>query len=322
MHVHFLYPPDPDQISDLEGKLDDLINISWGPILPEHHHIRVLVAGRPTQEDLKQLPNLDTLIIPWTGIPEETRSVLSHFPNLKVHNLHHNSASTAELALALLLSVAKQIIPMDRSLRLGNWQPRYQNQETVLLRGKNALILGYGEIGKRIKRGLDGLGVITKVIKRNLPADDPSDFIYPPEMFHQLLPETEILILALPLTEETEDLIGEKEFSLLPSSAILINISRGKIVNQAALYRALKEHRIYGAGLDVWYNYPDSKESRENTAPGDYPFHELDNLVFSPHRGGKVVETEQLRMEDLARLINAAGRGDVIPNRVDLDLGY
>jgi len=322
MRIHFLRPLDEEQQLILDNQLDADLTTTSGDVLPEHRKTSVLVSGRPTLEQLNQLPDLVTLIIPWTGISEETRAVLSHFPDLKVHNLHHNAASTAELALGLLLTAAKQIIPFDQSLRQGNWQPRYQNRETILLAGKNALILGYGEIGKRIKKGLDGLGVNVKVIKRTIQKTDHKQFIYSPKKLQQLLPESDILILALPLTGQTEDMIGELELSLLPSSAILINISRGKIVNQFALYKALKDRKIYGAGLDVWYNYPDTKESRKNTPPGDYPFHELNNLVFSPHRGGLVIETEQLRLTDLARLINAGARGERIPNQVDLDLGY
>ena len=322
MRIHFLRTLEDDQLKYLQSLLEVDVEISSGDIQTKLSNTRILIAGRPSQKHLEFIPDLETLIIPWTGIPETTAQVLANFPEIKVHNLHHNSASTAELAIALLLTIAKQIIPFDGALRQGNWQPRYQKSETVLLAGKNALLMGYGEIGKLIKQGLDGLGMNVKVIRRSIDQNDPNLICNSPEMLHQLLPEIDILMLALPLTDETEDLIGEKEFSLMPSSGILINISRGKIVNQAALYQALKEHKIYGAGLDVWYNYPDSEKSRDNTFPGDYPFHELDNLVLSPHRGGLVLETEELRMRDLARLITAAARGDEIPNRVNLDLGY
>jgi phosphoglycerate dehydrogenase-like enzyme len=137
-----------------------------------------------------------------------------------------------------------------------------------------------------------------------------------------LLPRAEILILALPLTPDTEGLISKKELDLLPSNAILINISRAVIVDQEALYIALKEKRIYGAGLDVWYNYPRTVEDRSKTSPASYPFHELDNVVMSPHRGGKVDATETMRVEGVAELLNAAAAGKPIPNPVDLKSGY
>jgi phosphoglycerate dehydrogenase-like enzyme len=320
MQVHFLHPLDQEQQQLLFSDLNVDISLTSGEIQPEHHRARILVAGRPTRQDLENLPDLEYIFIPWTGVPEETRAVLAQFPELQVHNLHHNAAPVAELALSLLLATAKQTIAFDHSLRSGNWQPRYLNRESILLAGKKALLLGFGELGKRIKQGLEGLGIDVMVIKRTISAAE--DFIYPPDQLLDLLPRADILILALPLTDQTEDLIGPKELDLLPSSAILVNVSRGKIVNQAALYAALKERRIFGAGLDVWYNYPGDEEARDFTLPGDFPFQELENLVMSPHRGGLVRETEKLRMKDLARLINAAVLGDAVPNRVDLDRGY
>jgi phosphoglycerate dehydrogenase-like enzyme len=77
-----------------------------------------------------------------------------------------------------------------------------------------------------------------------------------------------------------------------------------------------------GAGLDVWYNYPKEVEDRKSTFPADFPFQDLDNLVLSPHRGGLVRETDHLRFSFLAESLNAAARGEKIPNRVDLKLGY
>jgi len=322
MHVHFLYPLEVEQQELLDDKLVDGVNYSSGAIQEEQYGTAILVAGRPTKEDLDKLPDLKRLFIPWTGIPEETRAVLIDFPDLQVHNLHHNAAPAAELALSLLMAGAKQIIPFDRSLRNGNWQPRYQNRMTILLSGKKALVIGYGAIGKRIEQGLEGLGIEVRLMKRDVDQDEEEKSVFTPDNLHQLLPETDFLILALPLTDQTEDLIGEKELTLLPTSAILVNVSRGKIVNQKALFKALKEKRIFSAGLDVWYNYPDSKETRENTFPGDFPFHELDNIVLSPHRGGLVMETETMRIKSLAAMINAAARGEQVPNAVSLIDGY
>jgi phosphoglycerate dehydrogenase-like enzyme len=103
---------------------------------------------------------------------------------------------------------------------------------------------------------------------------------------------------------------------------VLINIARGPIVDEAALYNALRGGSLYGAGLDVWYNYPADEQSRSHTAPSYHPFHELDNVVMSPHRAGGSDETERLRMAHLAELLNAAARGEPMPNRVNLQAGY
>lgn len=322
MKIHFLRELGEEEQQILRSALEGEIDFSSGDIPPDQSQTPILVAGRPTFDDLKKFPRLEILIIPWTGLPEETSLVLRDFPDLKVYNLHHNAAPVAELAIGLLLAAAKQIIPYDRSLRRGDWNMRYLNRESILLSGKQALVVGYGEIGKLVKIGLEGLGVAVQVIKKNPGDENSSSIIHPPEKLAELLPKADFLILTLPLTPLTENLIGERELALLPTTAILINVSRGKIVNQAALYQALKERTIFAAGLDVWYNYPADPEARSATPPADFPFHELDNLVLSPHRAGLVRETEYLRLTQTAALINALFRKEQAPNQVDLTAGY
>ena len=131
-----------------------------------------------------------------------------------------------------------------------------------------------------------------------------------------------MLIIALPLTPETEGLIGEMELASLPRGAVLVNVGRGPIIDAEALFNSLSEGHLRGAGLDVWYNYPPDSESQAYTPPADFPFHELDNVVMSPHRGGGSEDTGTLRMIHLADLLNSAARGKPLPNRVDLEAGY
>jgi phosphoglycerate dehydrogenase-like enzyme len=322
MHVHFIYHPADQNKAYLEDLLDQEIQPSYGKEIPQEDEISILVAGRPQAHHFENHPSIHTLIIPWAQLPPETTEVLKSFPEIKVHNIHHNAAPAAELALALLLAVAKEILPHDQTLRAGNWSMRYRESDSQLLGGKTALVLGFGEIGKLIKRYLTALGVEVLAVKRTAAKADQTEMVYPPSMISELLPRAEILILALPLTPDTEGLISKKGIDLLPSNAILINISRAVIVDQKALYDALKSRRIYGAGLDVWYTYPQSEDDRLNTNPADFPFAELENVVMSPHRGGKVDATEKMRMEGVASLLNAAAAGKPIPNPVDLSVGY
>jgi phosphoglycerate dehydrogenase-like enzyme len=148
--------------------------------------------------------------------------------------------------------------------------------------------------------------------------------VYSSSVLLDLLPVTDFLVIALPLTTATEGLIGQDELALLPPEAILVNIGRGAIIDQTTLYDSLKQRRIAGAGIDVWYNYPKDDDARAHTQPADHPFHELDNVVMSPHRAGglNTDDTERLRMSHLAVLLNAAARGEEMPNRVDREKGY
>ncbi len=139
------------------------------------------------------------------------------------------------------------------------------------------------------------------------------------DKLHDLLPNTDALFIALPLTDETENLIDEAELNQMPKGSILVNIGRGPIVNQHALYAALKNGHLRAAGSDVWYNYPPSKDEVSNTAPADVPLGDLENFVLSPHRGGMVEEVEMQRIQALAKLLNAASHGLPIPNKVNLE---
>jgi phosphoglycerate dehydrogenase-like enzyme len=324
--VYLLQPPDEKTLAHLRARLVPGVQLILGPDLPVPANYHVLVAGRPQCEHLNASPDLRVLIIPWAGLPDTTRALLmGEFAHVAVHNLHHNAAPVAEMVLALLLAAAKHIVPADRALRAHDWTPRYrQPNPSLLLQGKTALILGYGAIGQRVARMCRGLGMRVLGVRRNVTAPllDVPDEIHSPEALRHLLPQANALLICLPLTPATTGLIGAHELALLPPGAVLVNVGRGPIVDQTALYQALHDGTLYAAGLDVWYNYPPDEASRAHTPPSAYPFHELDNVVLSPHRAGGSTETNMQRMTHLARLLNAAARGDLIPNRVDLGAGY
>jgi len=324
LRVHFNRISFSDFSDEFRSLLDKEIVITEGLEIPETADYDILVHPKPTQEWLEASQNLRAIIIPWAGIPEKTRELLPHYSEISVHNLHHNNFNTAELGFALLLAAAKQIIPYDRALRKNDWTPRYEDTKAILLKGRTALILGFGEIGQALAAYCLGLGMKVMATKKH-PETYEGDLdvkLFPDEQLHHLLPKADVLLIALPLTDETENLIDKTELSLMPHGSILVNVGRGPIVNQQALYDALTEGQLRAAGSDVWYNYPKSEETRSNTAPADVPFGELDNFVLSPHRGGLVEEVERQRARALAKLLNAAKRGQPIPNKVNLDAGY
>ena len=119
-------------------------------------------------------------------------------------------------------------------------------------------------------------------------------------------------------------MIGADQLALMPPGGIVVNVGRAAVIDQHALYDALKSGHLAGAGLDVWYSYPPDVEARMNHPPADVPFHELDNIVMSPHRAGAfgMVELERWRMDGLAALLVAAASGDPLPHPVDLARGY
>jgi phosphoglycerate dehydrogenase-like enzyme len=321
LHVYIPDVPTENYLTYLETLLDPSIKLSRGAETPIPADYQWLVAGRPTLDYITASPHLHGLIIPFAGLPDQTRALLANYPHIKVYNLHHNSASTAEMAVTLLLAAAKQIVPADRIFRAHNWTPRHAPMPSQMLLDKTVLILGYGRIGERVGRACQALGMQVIGIKKRPPF--PTN-VYPSEKLYEYLPQAHALVICLPSTEETKGMIGKREIALMPDASIIINVGRAAIVEEKALYDALKCGKLHGAGFDVWYNYPHDIPSRTHTPPAHYPFHELDTIVMSPHRAGGVGtgEIEYARMEALAALLNAAARHDPIPNEVDLTLGY
>jgi len=321
-NVHFLHDLTPVERATLDRLLAPDIRLTTGNDESGAATVDLLVGANPAPAWLAS-PTLRAVIIPWAGVPEKTVATLREHPHLALHNIHYNAQQTAEMAVALLFAASKLIVPLDQKLRQGDWTPRYEPNRAFLLHGKTALILGYGSIGQAIGRMLKGIGMtVLGTVRSRAHQSAYADEIHLQTALPTLLPRADILMIALPLTEETHGLLGEKELALLPDDALLINVGRGPIVDEGALYNALKSGKLGAAGLDVWWNYPKGEETRINTPPSNFPLPELDNVVFSPHRGGAVRERDETWATALAEMINVFTRGEEMSNRVNLEIGY
>jgi len=321
VRVHIQHEPEPDALRVLRQELVPGIALCFGAEPPDPADYAVLVAGRPSPPLLAASDRLQALVIPFAGLPAATAEVMRANPHISVHNLHHNAAATAELAMALLLAASKMIVPIDVRMRRGDWSNRGRMEQALQLDGRTALVLGHGAIGSRVARACLGLGMqVVAIARRERPGLEYP--VHGVEALADLLPRADAVLVCLPATPLTEGLLGRAQIASLPTGCVLVNVARGPIVDETALFEALQQRRIFAAGLDVWWKYPDSKESTGATFPSSLPFHELPNVVMSPHRGGHVQDTELLRMQALGRLLNEAALGREIPNRVDLQAGY
>jgi phosphoglycerate dehydrogenase-like enzyme len=313
-------------VDDLRRLVHPTIQIIVADELPVPADFDILISGFPNRDQVVASPNLRAVIAPFAGAPKETIDLLREFPQITLHSIHFNVIPTAELAIGLMLAAAKFVIPMDRELRRNDWRSRYGATPTTILDGRTATILGYGRIGRRVGTICRALGMQVVGIRRHLdsaaPQTEESVPVYAPTALAELLPQTDVLLVTLPLTLETEGMVGARELALLPRDAILVNVGRGRIVDEAALYAALRDKTILAAGLDVWYHYPMNDAERAHTPPSRFPFNELDNVVMSPHRGGWLTAAENSRLTELASLLNAAANGEAIPSAVDKELGY
>ena len=325
LKAHFLQAPAPHRLAELQTQLRPDVQLTTGLELPVPAEFEILIATRATREQVEASPRLRAYINPYTGVDEAMLQLLAGYPHIAVHNSHHPAASTAEMALALLMAAARWLVPADRNLRKGDWTFRDQTDKALLLDGKTLVVLGYGQIGQRVARACQALGMKVVAVRLNprvpLPPDIAAE-IHPPSDLSQVLPRANVLMVALPLTPQTRGLIGAAELARLPKGAVLVNVGRGPIVDDEALYNALRDGTLGAAGIDVWYTYPADAAERLHTFPSKYPFQELDNVVLSPHRGGMTVDSETQGMAQIALMLNAAARGEPMPNRVDVGAGY
>jgi len=201
--------------------------------------------------------------------------------------------ATADMAFGLLLMAARRMSEGERLMRSGKW--RYWGPRMLLgqqVSGSSLGIVGLGRIGTAMARRAKGFGMDLYYTGSSRKEDLEKELGIKYLPFHELLKTCDFISLHCPLNSETEGLIGEAELKMMKSSAILVNTSRGRVVDQRALTRALQEEWIAGAGIDVFEKEPIAK---------DDPLLKLPNVAMTPHLGSASVRTR----EDMATM--AAG---------------
>lgn len=285
--------------------------------------VRVLVSGTPKPEWMDALPALSFVLVPYAGVPPRTANLLRAYPGVRLHNLHHNAAPTAEMALALLFAVAKRVVPIDDQLRRGDWRERYASRPTAwLLAGRRALVFGWGAIGKRVGRALRALDMDVVGVARSARNERDGTRVVAVADLDAELASADVLCLTAPATPQTRGLFDAPRLARLKRGALVVNVARGSLVDEEAFYAALKSGQVAGAGLDVWWQYPREEAARSACPPSQLPLAEMQQVVFSPHRGGHTDATERLRGEALAVLLDQIASGQTPDNAVDLEAGY
>ena len=182
----------------------------------------------------------------------------------------------AEHVLALTLALAKKLVPKNKQLQEGLFDRTGFNQE---IRGGVCGIIGFGGNGRAIARIMQAMGMRIYGINRSGQTDMPVDFIGKAGDLPEVLERSDVVVVTTPLTRETRNMISAKELGWMKKDAILINVGRGDVINQKALYEHLKACPDFRAGIDTWWSEPADDEAFQL----DYPFFELPNIVGSPH---------------------------------------
>jgi phosphoglycerate dehydrogenase-like enzyme len=192
-----------------------------------------------------------------------------------------NAWAVAEHAISLLLAVYKRLIPTDKTMREGGWRKGVSGMSIIEVAGKTLGLIGAGNIGRKVARRLAAFEA-SVIYYDVIPAPDiEKDLGARRVSLEEVIREADIITLHLPLLPETRGLIGRKEFAMMKPTTVLLNTSRGPVVDEEALVEALKEGQIAGAGLDVFQQEPLS---------GDSPLVQLENVILTPHVGGHSYE--------------------------------
>jgi phosphoglycerate dehydrogenase-like enzyme len=223
------------------------------------------------------------------------------------------SPSLGEFALGAILYFAKDFRRMIRNQMAGGWEPF----DITMISGQTLGIVGYGSIGREVAARAHALGMNVLGLKRRTPPQEKQDSflerIYPPDQRLEMLALCDYVVVTLPLTPETRGLIAEADFAALKRTAVIINVGRGPVMDEAALVKALSENRIRGAALDVFDQEP---------LPKGHPFYSLENVLLSPHCADHTPDwldnSMRFFLSQLARFRN----GESLLNVVDKTSGY
>lgn len=216
-------------------------------------------------------------------------------PGCVLCNAYEHEDAIAEWVLTAVLALTRHLLAYDRGLRAGRWSRDLPLERE--LRGRTVGTIGYGHIGRRVVELGRAFGMEAVAVTRS-PTPERRDglrWLGPLHDLDRLFDEADVAVVCVPLGPETEAVVGAQQLDLLGPEGYLANVARGGIVQEQPLYEALRDRRITGAALDVWWRYPESRHAPAQ--PSAYPFHELDNVVMTPHVSGRSQGTRSGRAD-------------------------
>lgn len=287
--------------------------------------VDVIVGGELGEFELSQAKRLKLFQIPFAGVDKQNLEVFKKYPQVAVCNTHSNSNAVSEHALCLLLALVKNLINNDRDLRQGKWHGFITGEPTIQLHGKNLGIIGLGSVGLEIVKRVKVFGMKIYAIKRVIKEEEELDkkydltFLGTSDQLDYVITHSDFIIITLPLTPKTKNMINDRLLNLMKGK-YLINVGRGKVIDEKALYYHLKKGTLAGAAIDTWYQYPD--RNHPEILPSQYPFHKLSNVILSPHNAGY---TDKAIEENILAVYNNIKKiyyGQEPEDRINLIEGY
>ena len=260
-------------------------------------------------------PRLRLLQVPLAGTDGVDRAALPK--GVTLCNAYGHEAALGEFAVMMMLAWRHRLFDIATSFRAGSWywSPIAGGPPRGEISGRTVGLVGLGHIGREVARRAAALGCRVLVANRTPRETPPSvERIFPLSELDQMLGQCDIVVLSCALTPETTGLIDRRRLAAMKRDAFLINLARGPIVDEDALYQALRDGTIGGAALDTWWRYPNAQEPEPR--PSRHPFQDLPNVIMTPHCSPRTEETIERRSREVARNIDRFVRGEPLSNIV------
>lgn len=287
---------DKARIATALAAAEIVVGLAWDASRPPARRLRLL-----------QLPAAGTDQIDLAALPK----------GVTVCNAYGHESAIAEYIIMAMLAWFHRYFEIAAAFRAGSWRDSGEKAGPLHreLAGHTVGILGFGPIGREVARRAAALGCRILAANRS-PRETVAgvERIFPLAELDRMLPECDVVALCSALAPETRGLIDARRLALMKPNAFLINVGRGPIADEDALYCALRDRRIGGAALDTWWRYPSAEDPEPR--PSRHPFHELPNVVMTPHCSAWTEEMVERRGGAVARNIDQFVRGQPLLNVV------
>ncbi len=286
---------DPSDLSHFETA-DVIVGTAFGSAQPRPHSLRLYH-------------------VPGAGVDSIDADLLPD--GARLCNCFGHEHAIAEYVMTALLQRVVPLADADNRLRQSEW--RYWAGRSDALRpelfGQTIGLLGFGHIGQAIAVRAKAFGMRVHVANRTRPSEsDLVDQSFSLEELPAFMATADAVVVSLPLNVATNGIVGGAELGAMGSHAVIINVGRGPVIDEQALFDALTNKSIAGAIIDTWYQYPAG--AHQKAEPSRLPFHELDNVVMTPHMSGWTTGTVRRRQATIAENIRRLSSGEALLNQV------
>jgi phosphoglycerate dehydrogenase-like enzyme len=232
-------------------------------------------------------------------------------------NCFEHDAGVSEYAMLAMLEWNIRLAAADRDMRRGDWSrsSRFGGAPDAELADRSVAIVGLGRIGRAVARRAKAFDMRVIAANRTPRPNEPHvDAFFTLDRLHDALCEADFVVLACALTAETRGLIDARALAAMKPHAVIVNVARGPVIDEVALWEALVARRIGGAVIDTWWRYPTT--AQQDTATWPHRFDQLGNVVLSAHIAGWTTGTVARRTRAMARNLDRIARGEKLDNLV------